>query len=116
VSRLTVNVDRHRKARPMFTNRMPRYEILSADALAQLDAGWRRLVTEIGVEFMSDRALDLFRAAGQRVEDNTVFLDPEFVLEQSYRLATGERLNMTDNPAVFETLDRSRRFTLRDPT
>lgn len=34
----------------------------------------------------------------------------------SYRLATGERLNMTDNPAVFETLDRSRRFTLRDPT
>lgn len=66
----------------MFTNRMPRYEILSADALAQLDAGWRRLVTEIGVEFMSDRALDLFRAAGQRVEENTVFLDPEFVLEQ----------------------------------
>ncbi|MFQ6169972.1 trimethylamine methyltransferase family protein [Oryzobacter sp. R7] len=66
----------------MFTNRMPRYEILSADAMAQLDAGWRRLVTEIGVEFMSDRALELFRAAGQRVEENTVFLDPEFVLEQ----------------------------------
>ena len=44
--------------------------------------GWRRLVTEIGVEFMSDRALDLFRAAGQKVEDNTVFLDPDFVLEQ----------------------------------
>lgn len=36
--------------------------------------------------------------------------------QPSYRLATGERLNMTDNPAVFETLDRSRRFTLRDPT
>ena len=31
---------------------------------------------------MSDRALDLFREAGQRVEDNTVFLDPDFVLEQ----------------------------------
>lgn len=66
----------------MFVNRMPRYEILSADALAQLDAGWRRLVTEIGIEFMSDRALELFRAAGQRVEENTVFLDPEFVLAQ----------------------------------
>ena len=66
----------------MFTNTMPRYEVLSADAMAALDAGWRRLVTEIGVEFMSDRALDLFRAAGQRVEDNTVFLDPDFVLEQ----------------------------------
>ena len=31
----------------------------------------------------------------------------------SYRLATGERLNTTDNPAVFETLDGSRRFMLR---
>ena len=66
----------------MFHNRMPRYEVLSDDAMQTLDRGWRRLVTEIGVEFMSDRALDLFRAAGQKVEDNTVFLDPEFVLEQ----------------------------------
>src|SRR5580765_7530392 len=67
---------------PMFQNKMPRYDVLSEDALSKLDGGWRRLVTEIGVEFLSDRALDLFRAAGQRVEDNTVFLDPDFVLEQ----------------------------------
>src|SRR6187401_2606817 len=66
----------------MFQNKMPRYDVLSEDALSKLDGGWRRLVTEIGVEFLSDRALDLFRAAGQRVEDNTVFLDPDFVLEQ----------------------------------
>jgi trimethylamine--corrinoid protein Co-methyltransferase len=66
----------------MFRNTMPRYEVLSADAMAALDAGWRRIVTEIGVEFMSERALDLFRKAGQRVEENTVFLDPDFVLEQ----------------------------------
>ena len=66
----------------MFRNVMPRYEILSADAMAQIDAAWRRLMTEIGVEFMSDRALELFRAAGQKVEENTVFLDPEFVLAQ----------------------------------
>ncbi len=70
------------KGAAMFTNRMPRYEILSPDAMEQLDAGWRRLITEIGVEFMSERALAVFRDAGQRVEDNTVFLDPEFVLEQ----------------------------------
>lgn len=31
----------------------------------------------------------------------------------SHRLATGERLNPTDDPAVFETLDKMRRFTLR---
>src|SRR3954453_23548408 len=66
----------------MVRNSMPRYEVLSADAMAKLDAGWRRLVSEIGVEFMDDRALALFREAGQRVEDNTVFFDPEFVLEQ----------------------------------
>ncbi len=66
----------------MFINRMPRYEILAPEAMEQLDGAWRRLVSEIGIEFMSDRALELFRQAGQRVEDNTVFLDPEFVLEQ----------------------------------
>jgi trimethylamine--corrinoid protein Co-methyltransferase len=66
----------------MFVNSMPRYEILSADAMDKLDQAWRRLVTEVGVEFMSDRALDLFREAGQKVEENTVFLDPEFVLAQ----------------------------------
>src|SRR5215213_5022260 len=66
----------------MFTNRMPRYEILSEDAIATLDTGWRKLMAEIGVEFMDERALELFRQAGQKVEDNTVFLDPDFVLEQ----------------------------------
>lgn len=66
----------------MFRNQMPRYEVLSEDAMATLDAGWRRLVSEIGVEFMDARARDLFAAAGQNVEGDTVFLDPDFVLEQ----------------------------------
>ena len=66
----------------MFRNRMPRYEVLSEEAMATLDKGWRRLMTEIGVEFLDQRALELFRGAGQKVEDNTVFLDPDFVLEQ----------------------------------
>jgi trimethylamine---corrinoid protein Co-methyltransferase len=66
----------------MFRNRMPRYEVLSEDAMATLDQGWRRLMSEIGVEFLDDRALELFRQAGQKVEDKTVFLDPDFVLEQ----------------------------------
>ncbi len=66
----------------MFRNTMPRYEVLSEDAMSKLDNGWRRLVTEIGVEFMSERALALFREAGQKVVDNTVFLDPDFVLAQ----------------------------------
>ena len=66
----------------MFRNQMPRYEILSADAMATLDAGWRRLVSELGVEFMSQRALDLLAAEGQKVEENKVFFDPEWILAQ----------------------------------
>jgi trimethylamine--corrinoid protein Co-methyltransferase len=82
----------------MFRNAMPRYEILSEDAMAVLDRGWRRLVTEIGVEFMSERALELFRQAGQRVEGSTVFLEPEFVLAQ-VALAPREFDVQARNPA-----------------
>ncbi len=66
----------------MFVNSMPRYEILSQDAMATLDRGWRRIVSELGIEFMKPEAVELFRAAGQRVEGEKVFLDPDWVLEQ----------------------------------
>src|SRR3954453_1281681 len=61
---------------------MPRYEILSEDAMETLDRGWRRIVTELGVEFLLEDSLEEFRRAGQKVEGNNVKLDPEFVLEQ----------------------------------
>ena len=61
---------------------MPRYEILSPDAIGVLDRGWRRIVSEIGVQFAKPEALELFRRAGQKVSGEVVFLDPEFVLEQ----------------------------------
>jgi trimethylamine---corrinoid protein Co-methyltransferase len=63
-------------------NRMPRYEILSEEDMATLDRGWRRIVSELGIEFLSEEALDHFRQAGQEVEAQVVKLDPEFVLEQ----------------------------------
>src|SRR4051812_43198554 len=66
----------------MFRNQMPRYEVLSEQAMETLDAGWRRLVSEIGVEFLDARARELFAVAGQTVKDDTVYLDPDFVLEQ----------------------------------
>jgi trimethylamine--corrinoid protein Co-methyltransferase len=66
-----------------YVNSMPRYEILSEDAMATLDKGWRRIVSELGVEFLLPEAVEYFRAAGQTVEgENLVKLDPEFVLEQ----------------------------------
>jgi len=61
---------------------MPRYEILSEDALGVLDRGWRRIVTEIGVQFAKPEAVELFAKHGQRTEGEVVFLDPDFVLEQ----------------------------------
>jgi len=66
----------------MFVNTMPRYEILSADAIAVLDRGWRRIVSEIGVQFAKPEAVELFAKAGQQVDGDVVRLDPEFVLEQ----------------------------------
>ncbi|MGA2529495.1 MAG: trimethylamine methyltransferase family protein [Acidimicrobiales bacterium] len=66
----------------MFVNKMARYELLSPDAIEVLDRGWRRIVSEIGVQFVKPEAVELFRQAGQKVEDQTVWLDPDFVLCQ----------------------------------
>jgi trimethylamine---corrinoid protein Co-methyltransferase len=67
----------------MFVNTMPRYEILSEEAMEVLDGGWRRIVSELGIEFLLPEAVEAFRAAGQTIEgENLVKLDPEFILEQ----------------------------------
>jgi len=66
----------------MFVNKMARYELLSPEAIDVLDRGWRRIVSEIGVQFVKPEAVELFRQTGQKVEDQTVWLDPDFVLEQ----------------------------------
>ncbi len=66
----------------MFVNGMPRFEILDPDAIATLERGWRRILTDVGVSFDHPEALELLRAAGQRVEGDIAFLDPEFVLAQ----------------------------------
>ena len=66
----------------MLINKLPRYEILSEEAVATLDKGWRRIVSELGIEFLHEDALELFRKAGMAVEDKNVKLDPDFLLEQ----------------------------------
>ena len=50
----------------MFDNAMPRYEILSEDAMDTLDRGWRRIVSELGIEFLLPEAV---RAAARRGPD-----------------------------------------------
>jgi trimethylamine--corrinoid protein Co-methyltransferase len=66
----------------MFVNSMPRYEILSEEALDVLDRGWRRIASELGIEFLLPEAVEYFRAAGQKVDGQKVWLDPDFLLEQ----------------------------------
>ena len=68
----------------MLTNRMPRYEPLSAESLATIHAGWERLGREVGVQFDNPDALRLFRDAGQDVaDDGTVRFDPGFLRAQA---------------------------------
>ncbi|HXY42885.1 MAG TPA: trimethylamine methyltransferase family protein [Acidimicrobiales bacterium] len=82
----------------MFLNRMPRYEILSEEAIAVLDKGWRRIVSEIGVQFAKPEAVELFAAAGQKTDGEVVYLDPDFVLAQM-ALAPREFDVQARNPA-----------------
>ncbi len=66
----------------MFRNLMPHYEILSASDLETIERGWQRIAAEIGIQFDHPRALELFAAAGQRVDGDVVHLDPDFVMRQ----------------------------------
>ena len=67
----------------MLTNDLPRYEILDEAAMAELERGWRRIVSELGIEFLLPEAVEILRAAGQTVEgENRVRFDPDFILEQ----------------------------------
>ena len=66
----------------MLINDLPRYEILDEAALAELERGWRRIVSELGIEFLHPEALEVFKSAGQEVEGELVRFDPDWILEQ----------------------------------
>jgi trimethylamine--corrinoid protein Co-methyltransferase len=82
----------------VFEKRLPHFEVLSDDAMEVIERGWRRLISEIGVEFLHDDAVELFRQAGQRIDGQTVHFDPEFVLEQVAK-APSEYDLVARNPA-----------------
>ena len=66
----------------MLVNDLPRYEILDEAALQELERGWRRIVSELGIEFLHDESLDYLRGAGQSVDGQLVKFDPDWILEQ----------------------------------
>jgi trimethylamine---corrinoid protein Co-methyltransferase len=63
-------------------NEMPRYEILDESSMQELERGWRRIVSELGIDFLHDEALEALEGAGQKVEGQLVKLDPDWILEQ----------------------------------
>ena len=66
----------------MLVNELPRYEILDEAALDELDRGWRRIVSELGIEFLHDGAVEYLRNAGQEVEGQLVRFNPDWIMEQ----------------------------------
>jgi len=64
-------------------NTLKPVDILSAEAEEKVHEASLRILSEQGVSFEEPRALDLFRRAGQRVDDanQRVFFDPGFVIE-----------------------------------
>ena len=59
------------------TREVPTYELLSPDGLDTIEAHADRILGEVGIEIRGDdEALSLFRAAGARVEGDTVKFEP----------------------------------------
>ena len=65
------------------------FEVLSASDLDQIHATTLRILESTGVRFDQEEALDLFRAAGARVEDNLVRFPPGLI-EDSIKKAPAE--------------------------
>ncbi|GAB4266208.1 MAG: trimethylamine methyltransferase family protein [Pararhodobacter sp.] len=60
-------------------------EPLDDDGVQALHRGAMRILSEIGIEFLNDEALAIFREAGCRVEGPCVRMDEDFVMEMVRR-------------------------------
>lgn len=76
-------------------------EVLSPQALDIIEGGWKRLVADLGVEFLHEETLALLAAAGQRVDGQVVRFDPDWVLDQ-----------VAQAPAEFDVRARNPQRTL----
>ncbi|MDX6591851.1 MAG: trimethylamine---corrinoid protein Co-methyltransferase [Gaiellales bacterium] len=86
----------------MFVNKLSRFEVLDEGAMETLDRGWRRIVSELGIEFGMEESLEYFRAAGQQVDGQVVRFDPDFIIEQ-----------VAKAPAEFDLVARNPANTVR---
>src|SRR3954464_13393263 len=50
--------------------------------MEELDRGWRRIVSELGIDFLHVGGSAVLEAAGQDVDGQLVRFDPDWILEQ----------------------------------
>ncbi|HKV86652.1 MAG TPA: trimethylamine methyltransferase family protein [Candidatus Dormibacteraeota bacterium] len=80
----------------MWKNPLKPYDLLSGEAVETIHQQAMTILEEIGVDFLHERARQLFAQAGMKVEENRVRFDREFVLEQ-----------VRKTPATFELQARN---------
>ncbi|SPH17187.1 hypothetical protein DEA8626_00703 [Defluviimonas aquaemixtae] len=60
-------------------------EPLGPDGVEAIHKGAMRILKDIGIRFLNDEALEIFRKAGCKVEGDTVRMDEDFVMEMVAR-------------------------------
>ncbi|MFI5282620.1 MAG: trimethylamine methyltransferase family protein [Candidatus Dormibacterales bacterium] len=80
----------------MWKNRRPPLDLLSGEEVNAIHEQAMTILEEIGIDFLHERAREIFRKAGMRIEDNRVRFDRAFLLEQ-----------VAKTPAEFELQARN---------
>lgn len=65
----------------MWTNTLTRYDLLSEEQVSQVHDHAMQILEEIGIDFLHPRALDIYRRAGLKIEDQRVRFDRAFIEE-----------------------------------
>ncbi len=66
----------------MWTNNLPRYDLLSDEQVQQIHEHAMQILQEIGIDFLHPKALDIFRRQGLKIDEQRVRFEPAFVEEQ----------------------------------
>ena len=61
----------------MWKNRLKPYDLLSGEDVEAIHEQAMTILEEIGVDFLHDRARDMFGKAGMKIEDNRSTSRPE---------------------------------------
>ena len=85
--------------RPYIARNIPTYDVMSEENLRRIEQTADRILAEIGIEFRDDPiALDHWRSAGARVEDELVRFEPG-MLREVLSTAPAEFVQHARNPA-----------------